>query len=159
MSDSIDIQEQSSNIKKYYNYREQKARLKRAINAEFYLEAVFIEYAIMEDRLQSILEKAGVFNPEKHQNIGKKISRIRELIRSSKNPLNRYITKELLDSIFEWKNKRNDYVHRLLNESVTTEEIKNYALNGNEIVKTLSSKATLYKRYLQRREDNVKICN
>ncbi len=35
-----------SNIQKYENYREQMGRLKRALNSHFYLEAIFIEYAI-----------------------------------------------------------------------------------------------------------------
>ena len=38
------------NQQKYENYKEQAIRLKKAINAKFYLEAVFIEYAIIEDR-------------------------------------------------------------------------------------------------------------
>ena len=40
--------------KKYLNYKEQMVRLKKAMAAQFYLEAIFIEYAVMEDRLESI---------------------------------------------------------------------------------------------------------
>ena len=36
----------ATNIQKYENYREQFNRLKRALASEFYLEAIFIEYAI-----------------------------------------------------------------------------------------------------------------
>lgn len=57
----------SSNQQKYENYREQMSRLSKAMKAEFYLEAIFIEYAIMEDRLESALRHAGRFNPKKEQ--------------------------------------------------------------------------------------------
>ena len=43
------------NIQKYENYKEQFKRLDRALKLGFYLEAIFIEYAIMEDRTSSIL--------------------------------------------------------------------------------------------------------
>ena len=147
-----EAQELPENMRKYYNYREQMGRLKKAINMEFYFEAVFIEYAVMEDRLQSVLEKAGVYNPEKHKNIGKKISRIRELCRDPKHPLHRYITQEMLDLIINWKETRNDLIHRLMKQDMKTEELKDFALQGQEIMKTLCSKVTLYKRYLERSE-------
>ena len=38
------------NIQKYENYKEQMKRLDRALTNGFNLEAMFIEYAIMEDR-------------------------------------------------------------------------------------------------------------
>ena len=59
------------NMQKYANYREQFGRLKKAINNNFYLEAIFIEYAIIEDRLESILRHSGKLNPEKHNQLNK----------------------------------------------------------------------------------------
>ena len=38
-----------TNTQKYENYKEQFKRLKRALNEGFNLEAIFIEYAILED--------------------------------------------------------------------------------------------------------------
>ena len=49
----------SHNIQKQLNYREQFKRLDKALNNNFYLEALFIEYAIMEDRTESILRYEG----------------------------------------------------------------------------------------------------
>ena len=48
------------NQQKYENYKEQTMRLKRAINSCFYLEKIFIEYAIIEDRLESVLRHSGI---------------------------------------------------------------------------------------------------
>ena len=52
------------NEQKHINYTEQMGRLKKALKYEFYIEAIAIEYAVMEDRLESILRHEGVFNPE-----------------------------------------------------------------------------------------------
>ena len=49
----------SPNIQKQLNYREQFKRLDKALNNNFYLEALFIEYAIMEERTDSILRYEG----------------------------------------------------------------------------------------------------
>ncbi len=52
------------NMQKYENYREQMGRLKRAIREHFYLEAIFIEYAILEDRLEAVFRHAGKWRPK-----------------------------------------------------------------------------------------------
>ena len=44
---------------KYENYKEQFRRLNKALANGFNLEAMFIEYAIMEDRTESILRHGG----------------------------------------------------------------------------------------------------
>ena len=46
-----------TNMEKYANYREQMERLNRAMKERFFLEAMFIEYAVMEDRCESILTR------------------------------------------------------------------------------------------------------
>ena len=45
----------TTNRQKYENYREQFKRLEKALTYQFYLEALFIAYAIMEDRSEAIL--------------------------------------------------------------------------------------------------------
>lgn len=67
-----------NNEQKYKNYRDQMVRLKKALKYEFYIEAIAIEYAIMEDRLESVLRHEGVFNPEKQGSLARKLSRIKE---------------------------------------------------------------------------------
>ena len=49
----------SPNMQKYHNYQNQFSRLDKALKAEFYLEAIFIAYAIIEDRTESILRHTG----------------------------------------------------------------------------------------------------
>ena len=51
-----------TNQQKYANYTEQFRRLKKALDNGFNLEAMFIEYAIMEDRTESILRHGGLWD-------------------------------------------------------------------------------------------------
>ena len=50
------------NQQKYENYTEQFRRLNKALANGFNLEAMFIAYAIMEDRTESILRHAGYWD-------------------------------------------------------------------------------------------------
>ena len=45
---------------KQHKYSEMMTKLKRATYEEYYYEAIFIEYAILEDRTESILKHANV---------------------------------------------------------------------------------------------------
>ena len=54
----------TDNMQKYANYKEQMGRLSKALTQGFFLEAIFIEYAILEDRLESILRHSGKWNPD-----------------------------------------------------------------------------------------------
>ena len=48
------------NMEKYEIYRAMNANLSKAMKAGYYYEAIFIEYAILEDRCTSLLKHAGV---------------------------------------------------------------------------------------------------
>lgn len=136
--------------KKYLNYKEQMVRLKKAMAAQFFLEAIFIEYAVMEDRLESILRHSGVFNPERHSTIQAKLRRVSELRRAKKSLLNRSLSEELLQEIYQWKDERNRLIHALMKQDLHTEDLKKFALHGQQIVKELNAKTTNYRRALER---------
>ena len=53
----------ADNAQKFKNYGEQFTRLNLALEHEFYLEATFIAYAILEDRSESVLRHAGLWEP------------------------------------------------------------------------------------------------
>ena len=145
-----------TNMEKYGNYKEQMGRLKKAMDNHFLLEALFIEYAIMEDRCESILRHSGVFNPEKHDTINKKLNRIAELVRNKKSLIRKYILAELIEEIKVWKEERNRLIHALMKQSLTSEELEQIAVQGQQIVKTLCSKTTSYKRALEREQKGRK---
>ena len=142
------------NAQKYENYRAQMGRLTHAINAHFYLEALFIEYAIMEDRLESILTHAGVFREDKHNTIAKKLQKLEALCQSDKTA-KKYFSPELLQSILDWKDNRNKFIHTLMKQVFTGEELKEIVDQGQEIVKTLNNKSSCYKRALERQKKEL----
>ena len=144
-----------TNMEKYGNYKEQMDRLKKAMDNHFLLEAVFIEYAIMEDRCESLLRHSGVFNPKKHNMISKKLKSLEELTENNASLIRKYISAELLQQISAWKDERNRLIHALMKQSLTSEEIEDLAEQGREIVKTLCSKATSYKRALERAQKQM----
>ncbi len=147
----------TDNMQKYYNYKEQMCRLKKAINSEFYLEAISIEYAIVEDRITSALKHAEKFNPDKHNTLNKKLNRLKEMQRAKngKPLLRKYIAEELLSSIDAWKFQRNTLIHALLNQSLHTEDLRAEALQGLEIVKTLNSKVSSWNRAIEREKQKA----
>ena len=126
----------ADNAQKHENYREQFKRLKKALAAEFYLEAVFIEYSIIEDRAESILRHAGKWEACIKRQRGhfltleKKIDYIKEISREKKSLVHRYFSDTVLDEILEWKEKRNRLIHALLKQTLTTEEVSEIAHTG-----------------------------
>ena len=63
------------NMEKEEIDKQRSSDLTKAMKQGFYYEAIFIEYAILEDRLASVLKYAGVLTMEKsgNQNIAKKL--------------------------------------------------------------------------------------
>ena len=91
----------TNNMQKYANYKEQMGRLKKALNSEFYLEAIFIEYAVMEDRLESILRHSGKWHPKPDQfvSIDSKRKKVVKLAEEKRGLARKYFSAELTDSI------------------------------------------------------------
>ena len=98
--------EKLGNQLKFENYQEQFKRLNSALKNGFNLEAMFIEYAIIEDRTESVLHRAekweayskkrGRYEPT----LNSKIVYIQKLAESDrKNMLYRYFSDNLLDRI------------------------------------------------------------
>lgn len=141
---------QIDNMQKYENYKEQFGRLKKALNNSFYLEAIFIEYAIVEDRLESVLRHSGKFNPERHNKLNTKISRIKEMQREKKGLARKYFSEELIEEICVWKEERNKLIHALMKQSLHTEDLQIVAHKGQDIAKVISNKTKSYNNALSK---------
>ena len=139
-----------NNMKKHENYREQFVRLKRALSSEFYLEAIFIEYTIIEDRTESILRHAGMWDACVKKQRGrfltleKKIEYIKEIAREKKSIAHKYFSDTLMDEILEWKEERNRLIHALLKQTLTTQEVSQIAYTGERLTKDLRTRATRF---------------
>ena len=135
---------------KYTNYKEQFGRLNRALKNEFYLEAIFIEYAILEDRTESVLHHAGLWDAymkgKKMANIGTKLTFIKNKANVKSCSLHPYFRDDLLDQLRDWKNKRNPLIHDLLNQKMGPDDLKDLAMEGSRLVRILRTRATSHNR-------------
>ena len=140
------------NLLKYENYREQFKRLDKAINNNFYLEAMFIAYAIIEDRTESILSyESNEIHSKGFVPVTKKLNRIKTIAERKGSLPARYFSDNLIDEILEWKDERNRLIHALMKQSLTTEDLQTVALKGKDLARKLANKATSYRRTLERK--------
>ena len=151
-----------SNQQKYENYREQFKRLNKAITSGFNLEAVFIEYAIIEDRTESVLRHAGRWEAYlkklggRNQTLNSKIGYIKKQAESNrKDLLNKYFSDSLLDDILNWKEERNRLIHALLKQQLVHNEIKELAEHGKVLTEMLRTKSGNYNRAIDRYRNKV----
>ena len=146
------------NMEKYEIYKQLSSDLTKAMKQGFYYEAIFIEYAILEDRLASVLKYAGVLTMEKagNQNIAKKINDIRNSKEFSSKFVRERLSFELLDSITAWKDKRNRLIHNLANIPYDAAAVKEVAEEGYEIVKVVKNKSdSVINRFKKERLNNT----
>ena len=150
------MEKTDNNKQKQENYREQFIRLNKAMSNAFYLEAVFIEYSIMEDRTESILKHMGKWDAYLKKRgryqvtIDSKVKYIQNAAREKRTLPNKYFGDGMLDEILEWKEKRNKLIHALLKQSLTTAEIALFAAEGKDLAEILRNRATNYRRAVQR---------
>jgi len=132
------------NIEKQETYRCLSRLLTRAMKAEFFYQAIFIEYAILEDRLTSVLKNASVPVVDKKGNsykISKKIDMIRSRREFSSKFVRQRISLELLDSIVKWKKKRDVLIHNLANVPYDFDAIRIVAEEGFVLLKKFKNKS------------------
>ena len=147
-----------SNEQKQANYTEQFRRLKLALKNGFNLEAMFIEYAILEDRTESILLHADLWDAYiksrkgREPNIDSKIKYIQKRAENKKDPLHKYFADDLLDRVLAWKEERNRMIHALLKQQLTEEDVTRITSEGNDLVRALRSRASAYNKALERRK-------
>lgn len=141
-------------MEKQNRYAIMKVQLKKAMRSKFYFEAIFIEYAIIEDRAESVLIHAGGIKltdsqgrPLKLQN---KLNKIRDNSRFHDSYVRKRLTIELVESIKEWKNKRNALVHDLMNDCSGVTELEEIAIEGAELVRVFENKVKSVNNYFNR---------
>ena len=151
--------DKTENRLKYENYREQFKRLNSALHSGFNLEAMFIEYAIMEDRTESILRHADKWEAYiksrkgREPGIDSKIRYIQKLAEQKKTIPNKYFSDDLLDRILIWKEDRNRLIHALLKQQLEHNEVTELAAQGKQLVDELRNRANKYNRAVDRRKE------
>lgn len=145
----------AENQLKYENYTEQFKRLNKALASGFNLEAMFIEYAILEDRTESVLRHGGWWDTYiksrkgRGPTINSKITYIQGKANSGDKLLRRYFSDDLLAQILVWKDERNRLIHALLKQQFCSGEVAALAAQGNELVRALRSRSGSYNRAIE----------
>ncbi len=141
------------NMLKYENYKEQMKRLKMALTNQFYLEAVFIEYAILEDRLESALRHSGKWHPkpDQHTSIDRKVRLLMAQAEEKKSLAQKYFQPEMMQEIIDWKDRRNPLMHSLMKQQLHTEDLANLANEGLILVRQISNKVSLFNKAIIRK--------
>lgn len=137
---------------KYENYKEQMERLKKAMTNRFYLEAIFIEYAILEDRLESALRHSGKWQPkpDQHTSIDRKVKLLMAQATEKKSLAQKYFQLEMMQAVLDWKNRRNPLMHSLMKQQLHTGDLSGLAEEGLALVKLVSNKVKLFNRAVER---------
>lgn len=138
-----------TNEEKRQVYSVLKTKLKIALQQEFFLEALLLEYAIVEDRLSSILRSSSLVymqNDGTEIFIKKKIKKIRDAYKSKRFPIYKKVQMELMDEIEDWLSVRNDLVHKSCTRVYNSKEVAGCAAVGNDLVRRISNTARNLKR-------------
>ena len=131
------------NMEKYNTYKNSYEKLELAIENEFYFEACLITYAIIEDRLSSIIKYNGLKSDR--LSMYEKSNIIRNLISNKSNGMENIFDIEEFKNIDNWRRHRNDVVHALMDSTYDIEEYKRIALDGRKYAKYLSACCTKIK--------------
>ena len=149
-------QSAEENKLKFENYREQFRRLNKALANGFNLEAMFIEYAIIEDRTESVLRHSGWWDAYiksrkgREPNIDSKIRYIQKKAENKADIMHKYFSDELLAHILVWKDERNRLIHALLKQQLYGGKVAALAAQGNDLVRAMRSKASNYNRAVEK---------
>ena len=100
-----------TNKEKNIKYANLIDKMNKAIEQEFYFEAILLEYAILEDRTKSMLRHAKFSESTCDGKLNEKLNTIKNSAKFHDEYVRKHITNELLSNIHNWKNARNKLNH------------------------------------------------
>ena len=134
------------------HYKELMSRMNNAHDKEYYLEACWFAYTVLEDRLLSALRQSGGPTYANHRPIrmlGKKMQEIKQRKRND-NLLAAYFDDPLMDRIHNWKEDRNDLTHAMGDGTKSMAEVDKAAYllsaNAKKLVKDVCAAARRLKK-------------
>lgn len=150
----------TENSEKHRTYRENIRRFNAAMQQEFYFEAMLIDYAILEDRLSSVLYHIGALDSRMDRKICKKVkTQLRSLVgRYEKGDFKLTVTtisgkEQIVRAVSRWaretagQSETDKYLSLLKEQFIAAEEfssvlddIDNWRNYRNEIIHGLMNK-------------------
>lgn len=147
-------------ISKATSYKLLLARLETALNCGFHLEASWIAYAVIEDRLLSALEKTGGIPATKKGQLltllGTKIAYLHGRLSSDPVLRGAILNGAVLDDVSRWTKSRNYLMHDMARDNHPWTELdaraQELARSGRDVTRNLCSAVMrLAKRKRKRR--------
>ena len=138
--------EKVKNYKKQAKYAELMKRLDKALKEEFYYEAIFIEYALFEDRTSSLLRHACISTlDENGRDLGlhDKIKIIKKHSIFNNDYVEKHDLFSILDEINVWRKTRNDLMHDLAEDDCSIDDVRRFAVESDILVSKLNNKSSL----------------
>lgn len=139
-------------------YKDLLARMTKSNAEEFYLESSWIQYAIIEDRLNSVIRHAyperGTELLETLRGMDRKITHITDKIHPKDQDCATTVHKLLLKTITKWKDRRNDLMHEIESAGSYTmlqSRTKKLALEGVKHVNDICNRVRKYKEAVSKR--------
>lgn len=149
----------TANISKGGSYKELFARMDEASKLGFHLEASWIAYAVIEDRVLSALDKTGGVPTTKKGKpinmLGPKIKALRD--RLGENALLRgaMLDGRVLDDVETWKEARNPLMHALAEEAepwtALAPQAEELARSGERAARDLADAVSRLRAQLRKR--------
>lgn len=143
-----------NDIEKRNKYSNLMLNLKKATDNEYYYEAIFLEYAILEDRTESLLKHANIKCRKENEQafkLSEKLRKIRDRSEFQDKYIKKHLPNELIDKVMTWKIQRDRLMHNIVNMTYENNEIKDIALEGECLVKRLNNKTKLVNNYLDKK--------
>ena len=140
---------------KRLSYEQIIARLDSALEQEYYLEASWIAYSLLEDRTESALEKTGGVLSNPRASIEAKLKELEK--RSASNTGLRSVSEfpDIFDEVRKWKDKRNPLMHRMVEMPKSWEDInvdaRDLAKESRELLGRYSSAVMKLRKWYMKR--------
>ena len=98
-----------------------------------------------------MLEHAKVFKDIDKCTLNVKLNKLKSNKIFQDKYIQKHLTKELLDEIYDWKNQRNKLMHDIIKTDYDNEKVKTLALNGECLAKKLNNKSKLINNYFDKK--------
>ena len=143
------------NYEKQDRYKRLHEQLTKAIKNEFWFEACMIEYAILEDRTSAILYYGKVCGDaySSRKKLGNKLNSIEYQIGKKHPIISKKVDPNLISQLKEWKEKRNDLVHRAC-VSYEEERAAAVAMEGIILIRRLQNDSAKVTRAAKKEDGN-----
>ena len=147
----------SKDMEKYEIYKTMHDNLTKAMRNSFYYEAIFIEYAILEDRLRALLLYAGIPTEKdgKEHKISKKISMIQSRLEYQAKYIRGRLPLEMLEQLRDWINRRNALIHNMANIPYDDVAVRQVAEEGNEWGRLIQNRSKSVINYLKKQQGGL----